>query len=103
MTCINGRIGYSAGTICFPDIYKIRAGEQIFLFEYHKFCGPSLVDCNGDPIPEMIAENSPFWDSLTLWLYHGKRVDVDGFCILTAAVPPILISEAGEMKKALDE
>ena len=81
MTCVKGQIGNDWVCICLADIFKIRAGGQIFLFEYHKFCGPSLVDENGEILPGMIPEDSPFWDALTAWLKHGRKVDEAGFCI----------------------
>lgn len=85
MTCIKVQMADgSAGILTFPDVYKIRAGETIYFFEYHHFCGPTLLEADGwTPAPPP-PEDHPFWPLLTAWIQHGRQVDGEGFAITEA-------------------
>lgn len=84
MTCFTGRMGNDFVHICMPDIFRIRTAAGEFCFEYHKFCGPTLLGEDGNPIHLPDEEDHPFWLSLSAWIQHGRRVDAEGFCILEA-------------------
>ena len=87
MSCSTGRMGNDFVTICFPDVFRILAGDgAVYQFEYHHFCGPTLLLADGfTPFDEPLEEDHPFWNALTAWIENGRRVDQEtGFAITEA-------------------
>jgi hypothetical protein len=74
MTCV--RLGPALGhaVLCFQPDYKIMdRGGKIWWFEFHKYCGPSVLKKNGDPRRHQPHEKSPFWDAFEAWDRQGQR------------------------------
>lgn len=72
------RVGNSI--VCFSPDYKIRFGRRVWLFEFHNYLGPTIIDEEGEP-KEYPPEDHPFWRALYKWIKRGKHVGADGFCV----------------------
>lgn len=77
MPCIKAQYKNDTAYICIPDVYRIQAGDQVFLFEYHKFCGPQIIDQAGELVPMPAEEDHPFWNALTKWIQGGMQAGRD--------------------------
>ena len=64
-----------------PERMIIDAKNRLWRFEDHRYCGPIVIDKNGDP-KEQPHESSPFWDAVTHWYQQGKKIDEkSGICV----------------------
>lgn len=80
MTCVRLGPGLGNGFLCIEPDYRIkdRAGK-VWYFEYHKFCGPTVLRRDGELSKRQPTEKSPFWDVLDGWIQQGQRVEtLDG-------------------------
>lgn len=64
-----------------PERTIIDGKYRVWRFEDHRYCGPVVIDRNGDPIDDQPKENSPFWDAVSLWYQQGKQIDKNGVCV----------------------
>lgn len=54
---------------------EIYARGRCFYFEWHSYCGPTLVSrLTGEPRVIQPGPRSPFWDAAQAWHDQGKRV-----------------------------
>ena len=90
MTCIHTTVAGSPCIISLVDEYKIRAGGKEFTFDFHPFCGPTLIGKRGNQI-KFPPQNSPFWDALYWWIKQGKQVDSEGYCVFKWETKPVNI------------
>lgn len=76
MTCVRLGPALGNGILCFQPDYRIvdRTGK-VWHFEFHKFCGPSVLGRKGDPLKNQPGEKSPFWDAITAWIQQGQRAE----------------------------
>lgn len=91
MPCVRTVVAGSPCFIMIPDTYRIRAGGKEFHFEFHPFCGPTMIGKRGNPVQAMPPQRSPFWDALYWWLKQGKQVDADGWCVFKWETKPVNI------------
>lgn len=72
MTC--SRIPALKAIVCGSPAYWIRdrSGKE-WHFEFHEYCGPSLLKKDGGIKRAMPGEKSPFWDAFQAWFDDGKR------------------------------
>lgn len=76
MTCINLGLALGHGILCISPDYKIMdRGGRVWWFEFHSYCGPSVLGKRGDPLRNQPPENSPFWDAIEAWIQQGKRTE----------------------------
>lgn len=72
MTCLKGPVGI----ICVDPLYRIRDKKgKVWIFEYHFFCGPTVLRKDLEPFKRFPGEKSPFWDALEKWLDGGQKVE----------------------------
>ncbi len=60
-----------------PDRILYLNGKK-WRFEDHPYCGPIVVDKNGDPLKVQPPEGSPFWECVSYWYQQGKRIKENG-------------------------
>lgn len=74
MTCT--KVGLPQGTVILctsPDYRIVDRTGKVWYFEFHSFCGPSVLKKNGDPLKNQPPEKSPFWDAITGWIQQGQK------------------------------
>lgn len=66
---------------------KIRVDGEVFDFEMHPFCGPTLLNKWGDPKP---VDKHPrnFLEAASLWAQQGQRME-NGWCLWRKDPTPI--------------
>lgn len=63
--------------------YRLSADKQ-YRFEDHRFCGPIVVNKDGDPLDLQPPANSVFWQHVTAWYQQGKRfkeIEGERWCV----------------------
>ncbi len=66
--------------LCIPPVYRM-AGR--WTFEEHAYCGPTLLDANGEPTTALLdSETHPFWGHYERWVQQGRRVDNQARCLV---------------------
>lgn len=84
---MSGRIKYqTVPCILFagPE-YFIEVGGHEYRFELHEYCGPIILNKNGDPAKGQPGERSPFWKAFEAWSKQGYRVN--GKCAVWEPIP----------------
>lgn len=56
-----------------PEIMIIDRARRKWRFEDHHFCGPIVLNKDGDPAENQPPQSSPFWEAVTWWYQQGKR------------------------------
>lgn len=78
MTCI--RMGPSLGhaILCYQPEYRLKdASGKVWIFEFHKYCGPSVLGKRGELLRRQPGERSPFWDPFQKWFDQGQRHKIE--------------------------
>lgn len=57
---------------------KISVGGKIYEFEMHRYCGPTLLNRNGEPRKYQPMQ---FLKAASLWAQQGEKIDENGLCI----------------------
>lgn len=60
---------------------SIDVGKRTYLFEWHRYFGPTVLDHRGEVKEKQPPENSRFWDAAARWHKQGERVTEQGKCI----------------------
>jgi hypothetical protein len=53
--------------------YRIAPAGRVFIFEDHPWAGPTVVDADGDPLPQQPAADHLFWAHVNAWAQQGKQ------------------------------
>lgn len=76
-------------------IQTLDAGGKRFLFEFHPYCGPVVVNAKThEPLSRQPGERNAFWVAVTQWAKQGKRV-VDGVCVWEPEPEPEMVHLGG--------
>lgn len=75
--------------------FTIKVGSLRYVFEMHHYCGPALLNKDGNPADRQPTPNHPFWTAVTLWAQQGKHVGADGLCIWAPEPEPELVHLGG--------
>ncbi|HWL50798.1 MAG TPA: hypothetical protein VNQ90_00075 [Chthoniobacteraceae bacterium] len=70
-----------------PD-RKISIDGKIYTFEMHPYCGPCLLNGQGDPV-DPNKTFMKFLEAASLWAQQGERIGEDGLCIYDHPPEPI--------------
>lgn len=57
-------------------MHKISVGGKIYEFEMHPYCGPNILNRNGEPLKHQPLD---FLEAASLWAQQGQMVD-GGLC-----------------------
>jgi hypothetical protein len=49
------------------------SAQKPYTFEDHPYCGPVVVDRNGEPLHKQPGELDLFWTHATAWYQQGKK------------------------------
>lgn len=60
-------------------MFKISVGGKIYEFEMHPYCGPTLLNRRGDPLP-LDKHPKDFLEAASLWAQQGQKTE-DGLCV----------------------
>lgn len=60
-------------------MFKISVFGKIYEFEMHPYCGPTLLNRRGDPIP-LDKHPSAFLEAASLWAQQGQKTEA-GLCV----------------------
>lgn len=102
----------SPAPCCGGPIRKISVGGKLYEFEMHPYCGPTLLNKQGDPI-DLAKHPAAFLHATSLWAQQGQRVE-NGLCQdagIAITCNPKLVGRVWEqfhdgvmaMKRRLDE
>lgn len=75
--------------------FVIEVGGRRHTFEMHYYCGPAVLNKEGNPDDQQPGPRSPFWTAVTLWAQQGKHVGADGLCIWQPEPEPELVHLGG--------
>lgn len=67
-----------AKIVCFlggGELYEIKIGASVILFEMHRYCGPMPLDKRTYEAREL-GPKAPFWRAASLWAQQGKKTEV---------------------------
>lgn len=74
--------GKRVGTVTIGgEPITISAGGKDWRFEWHSYCGPSVLGKNGDPLKNQLPDRHLFWVALAYWISQGQRIDESGRAI----------------------
>jgi hypothetical protein len=73
-----------------PDRFITDATGKRWKFEMHPYCGPVVLNADGDPAKRQPGEKSPFWEATTRWAQGGQRLNDAGECVWEPEKKPIL-------------
>lgn len=62
--------------------YLIDVEGRFYRFDWNEYCGPTVLNKDGNARKKPLAEGHPFWDSLSRWIAGGEQVTADGVCVL---------------------
>lgn len=74
------------GLLCIliDPMYVIDVNGKDMQFEWNDRLGPTILKKSGEPRKRRPPrESHPFWVSLGKWIAGGKKVDLNGRCVLT--------------------
>jgi hypothetical protein len=68
---------HTVGVVHFAGhpITMVASNGKAYQFEWHSYCGPTVLTSQGEPRTNQLPERDPFWAALTLWINQGMRVD----------------------------
>ena len=72
---------------CGGPMRKISVGGKIIEFEMHRYCGPNILNRNGEPLKN---QPSDFLHAASLWAQQGQKIDESGLCIWYHEPEPIV-------------
>lgn len=73
-----------------PDIFIIDRHGKKWKFEDHRYCGPSVLGRNGDPLANQPPESSPFWEAVDCWYQQGKVTETISGRVFAKRVKPTM-------------
>lgn len=63
-----------------PDRVIVDEEGKRHKFEMHPYCGPILLNADGDPASRQPSAKASFWRVTTWWSQQGGKIDGNGLC-----------------------
>jgi len=59
-------------------VRHLTVGNKNYQFEDHPYCGPVVLDKNGEPLEKQPGELDTFWTHVNAWYAQGKKTKTIG-------------------------
>lgn len=86
-----------------PDRVIIDENGQRHKFEMHPYCGPILLNADGDPAKRQPSAKASFWNVTTWWIQQGGNIDANGLCVWKKPNEPKLHHLGGRHYKVIND